>query len=102
MVVKRQKCIIRQLWEVIGISKSMRFENVSIVSDTHADARDAAIFLKKSYKTVDPKDADVIVALGGDGFMLSIMHKYIEENIPIYGMNLGTVGFLMNEYKENG
>ncbi|MBL4906921.1 MAG: NAD kinase [Sneathiella sp.] len=45
--------------------------------------------------------ADVIVALGGDGFMLESMHRYMSANLPIYGMNQGTVGFLLNNYEED-
>jgi NAD+ kinase len=41
---------------------------------------------------------DVIVVLGGDGFMLQVLHKYMHRNIPVYGMNCGSVGFLMNNY----
>lgn len=87
---------------IVSISKIMRFSNVSIVADTHANARDAAMLLRKNYETVDPDKADVIVALGGDGFMLSTMHKFMEDHLPVFGMNLGTVGFLMNEYREYG
>ena len=48
-----------------------------------------------------PEDeADVIVALGGDGFMLHTLHRTQALDIPVYGMNRGTVGFLMNEYSE--
>jgi NAD+ kinase len=46
-------------------------------------------------------DAEVIVALGGDGFMLQALHAYLGKERPIYGMNLGSVGFLMNEYRED-
>ena len=46
--------------------------------------------------------ADVIVALGGDGFMLHTLHRTQALAAPVYGMNRGTVGFLMNEYSENG
>ena len=45
--------------------------------------------------------ADVIVALGGDGFMLQTLHAFLRKGKPIYGMNLGSVGFLMNEYRED-
>jgi len=45
-----------------------------------------------------PEQADVIVALGGDGFMLETLHRYSKLNTPVYGMNRGTVGFLMNSY----
>lgn len=47
-----------------------------------------------------PEDADVIVALGGDGFMLQTMHGTTHLDVPVYGMNCGTVGFLMNEFSE--
>ena len=46
-----------------------------------------------------PADADIIVALGGDGFMLQTLHAFLGTGKPIYGMNLGSVGFLMNEYR---
>src|ERR671919_474646 len=46
-------------------------------------------------------EAEVIVALGGDGLMLSTLHATKGRNIPVYGMNRGTVGFLMNEYGED-
>jgi NAD+ kinase len=49
---------------------------------------------------VRPADADVIVALGGDGFMLSTIHEFLGVGVPIYGMNIGSVGFLMNEFRE--
>ena len=49
-----------------------------------------------------PEEADVIVALGGDGFMLKTLHETQHLPAPVYGMNRGTVGFLMNEYSENG
>ena len=53
------------------------------------------------YGDVDPADADVIVALGGDGFMLETMHATQELDVPVYGMNRGTVGFLMNEFHQD-
>ena len=48
------------------------------------------------YGNVAPKDADVIVAIGGDGFMLETLRHYMQGETPIYGVNCGTVGFLMN------
>jgi NAD+ kinase len=50
------------------------------------------------YGQADPEECDVIVALGGDGFMLETMHRFIDQAVPIYGMNRGTVGFLLNAY----
>ena len=52
------------------------------------------------YGNAEPQDADVIVALGGDGFMLQTLHGTQGLAAPVYGMNRGTVGFLMNEYSE--
>ena len=46
-------------------------------------------------------EADAIVALGGDGLMLQTMHRHLNSRIPIYGMNRGSVGFLLNDYHEN-
>lgn len=48
-----------------------------------------------------PDRADMIVALGGDGFMLETQHRYLGQNRPIYGMNCGSVGFLMNRFDED-
>src|SRR2546430_11211808 len=48
------------------------------------------------------RSADVIVALGGDGFMLQTLHRFMASRKPIYGMHRGTVGFLMNEYSADG
>ncbi len=53
------------------------------------------------YGDVPPQEADVIVALGGDGFMLRTLHETRDLGAPVYGMNRGTIGFLMNEYAEN-
>lgn len=64
----------------------------------HAQA--ALKSLRNAYPCIDdPMEADVIVALGGDGFMLQILRDYIGTGKPIYGMNRGTVGFLMNDYE---
>ena len=54
------------------------------------------------YTFVTPAEADVIVVLGGDGFMLETLHKTMKKNKKIYGMNRGTVGFLMNSYAREG
>ena len=58
--------------------------------------------LQARYQHVPAQHADVIVALGGDGFMLETLHACIERPVPIYGMNLGTVGFLLNSYRDDG
>ena len=54
------------------------------------------------YEWADPDDCDVLVALGGDGFLLHVMHRHLELARPIFGMNRGTVGFLLNQFKAEG
>ncbi len=66
------------------------------------EAQRALTELQATYATVAPEEADVVVALGGDGFMLETLHRYLDRRIPIYGMNLGTVGFLLNSYRPVG
>jgi NAD+ kinase len=63
------------------------------------EAAEALAKLRALHADAGPQDADVIVALGGDGFMLHTLHSFIGKGKPIYGMNLGSVGFLMNEYR---
>ncbi|UWQ51120.1 NAD kinase [Leisingera caerulea] len=65
-------------------------------------AQEALAELTRRYGHVPPEEADVIVALGGDGFMLRTLHSMVNHPAPVYGMNRGTVGFLMNEYREDG
>lgn len=70
-----------------------------LASDTDV-AETARRHLASVHGDVAPEQADVIVALGGDGFMLQTLHGTQHLDIPVYGMNCGTVGFLMNEYRE--
>ncbi|WP_116599137.1 NAD kinase [Primorskyibacter marinus] len=65
-------------------------------------ARAALAALSRQYGDHAEPHADVIVALGGDGFMLETLHRTRDLPAPVYGMNRGTVGFLMNEYSEAG
>lgn len=65
-------------------------------------AADALADLTARYGQCRPGEADVIVALGGDGFMLSTLHDTQALDVPVYGMNCGTIGFLMNEYHGTG
>ena len=62
-------------------------------------AQEAADTLRRCYGTFAEEDAHVIVALGGDGLMLQCLHRQMGSNVPIYGMNRGSVGFLMNEFR---
>ena len=63
-------------------------------------AQDALEFLSAKHKQADENSCDVIVVLGGDGTMLEALHKYHGSPKPVYGMNFGSVGFLMNPYHQ--
>jgi NAD+ kinase len=79
-----------------------RFKTIAFVAAPTPEAREAYGKLEKLYGNSDPKSADVIVALGGDGLMLQTLHKFMTSGKPIYGMHRGTVGFLMNDYSPDG
>jgi NAD+ kinase len=71
-----------------------------VASDT-PEAAEAKARLEARYGIAEVEDAEVIVALGGDGLMLETLHRFMDHGLPIYGMNCGTVGFLMNQYSED-
>jgi NAD+ kinase len=71
---------------------------IAFVDSGDPNAASAAGDLRSRFDHVEPEMADVIVALGGDGFMLQTLHDYMSRGVPIFGMNLGSVGFLMNEF----
>ena len=73
---------------------------IAFVASETEEAQQALARLRARYGETDPDRADIIVALGGDGFMLETLHRYLKRAVPIYGMNCGTVGFLMNAYGE--
>jgi len=75
-----------------------RYERLAFVASSGTEAQAARTALTAAYGDHPPDDADAIVALGGDGLMLQTMHQHMRSGKPIYGMNRGTVGFLMNEY----
>ncbi len=77
-------------------------DRIAFVTSAAPEAERARAALVRRYGEVAPGDANVIVALGGDGLMLQTLHKFMESGKPIYGMHRGTVGFLMNEYREDG
>jgi len=76
-------------------------KQIAFIASETDQAKDALDKLVSIYGNCDPKDADAIVALGGDGFMLQSLHNFMDSGKAIYGMNKGTVGFLMNEYKSD-
>ncbi len=87
----------------MGARKSAANKNLAIcfLASSAPEAEAARAKLVARYGNVDPEQADVIVALGGDGLMLQTLHRTMQSPKPIYGMNRGSVGFLMNEYAEN-
>ena len=82
--------------------RRMPRNKLSFVASQAPAALEAIEGLRARYPSVAPEEADVIVALGGDGFMLETLHTHIGRPVAIYGMNKGTVGFLMNDYSEDG
>jgi NAD+ kinase len=79
----------------------MALPKIAIVASSAPEAQEALERLSERYATVSVDDADVIVALGGDGFVLQTLHQFMDKNIPVYGMNRGTLGFLLNRYDED-
>lgn len=78
----------------------MKLNRIAFLASDSMEARTAAAELTKRHGGADLDRADVIVALGGDGHMLQTLHRFVSSGIPIYGMNRGTVGFLMNDYRD--
>ena len=78
-----------------------RSPSLAFVASDSDPARQAARELAQRYGSVAPETADVIVALGGDGFMLETLHKGLPRATPIYGMNRGSVGFLLNKFRDD-
>lgn len=75
---------------------------LALIADQSPKAQEAAQILRARYDFVDIRGKrnrpDALVVLGGDGFMLQVLHQHMQRNIPIYGMNCGTVGFLLNSF----
>jgi NAD+ kinase len=80
----------------------MSTPRIAFVAGPTPDARAALVRLRARYASVPLARADVVVALGGDGLMLRTMHRLMQKGTPIFGMNRGTVGFLLNAYRESG
>ncbi len=76
--------------------------SVAFVAADTEPAQAALAELTRRYNASPLEEADIIVALGGDGFMLETLHRTLDRGVPIYGMHRGTVGFLMNEFRPDG
>ena len=84
------------------VTPAVRTQTIAFLSSGAKEANEALERLKALYGDSPLDEADVIVALGGDGLMLQTLHKTIKSPKPIFGMNRGSVGFLMNDYWEVG
>jgi NAD+ kinase len=82
-----------------GRRSSAGFEHIAFVASPLPAAKQAEKQLSRQYGSVAPEKADVIVALGGDGLMLRTLREFMKVGKPIYGMQRGTVGFLMNDFR---
>ncbi|MDJ0949019.1 MAG: NAD kinase [Alphaproteobacteria bacterium] len=80
------------------MSKTASEHRIAFSAAETEPAQSALSELRKSYGGIAPDEADIIVALGGDGFMLETLHRHMDRDVAIYGMHRGSVGFLMNEY----
>jgi NAD+ kinase len=78
------------------------YSTIAFLSSGAPEADEARARLVAAYGDCEAREADVIVALGGDGLMLQTLHRFMEKPKPIYGMNRGSVGFLTNEFSEVG
>ena len=78
-----------------------RYKRIAFVASGMPEAQKARRRLVQRYGDARPETADVIVALGGDGLMLTTLQRFMNSGKPIYGMHRGTVGFLMNEFAES-
>jgi NAD+ kinase len=79
----------------------MKFDRIAFLASDSPEARKALTKLSRRHGNAAPEEADVVVALGGDGHMLQTLHRFVSTGVPIYGMNRGSVGFLMNDYRDN-
>ncbi len=82
----------------------MKYKKIAILADDSEKAAESLSRLKYLYdflnRDIKPEKADLVVVLGGDGFILHTIHRLMEQDIPVYGMNCGTIGFLLNTYHE--
>ena len=74
---------------------------ICFLAADNRESRLAAAMLRRRYGHVALERAEIVVALGGDGFMLETLHRTMNRDVAVYGMNRGTVGFLMNSYSPN-
>jgi NAD+ kinase len=77
------------------------FDRIAFVASQRPEAHIAMQRMRHVYGSVPENEAEVIVALGGDGLMLDTLRRHMNDSIPVFGLNQGTIGFLMNEHRED-
>src|SRR5438045_9371112 len=82
-------------------SIARNFEKIAFVASDVPEAQEARERLAKAYGNVEPRKAEAIVALGGDGLVLQTLHRHLNDRVPIYGMNRRSTGFLLNVYSQD-
>ena len=92
--------MVAKLPPVNASPSPMKFARIAFLASDSLEARTALARLAKRHGNAVAEEADVVVALGGDGHMLQTLHRFVSTGIPIYGMNRGSVGFLLNDYHE--
>src|SRR3984893_15119768 len=80
------------------MTTSKRYDRIAFVASAGAEAQQALAQLVELYGNHDPADADVVVALGGDGMILQTLHQHMSSEKQFYGMHRGAVLFMMNEF----
>ena len=97
---KGENSAMAELDDATGVAPANNFERIALLASETPRAQEAYHNLLGQVDWVPLEEADAVVVLGGDGFMLQTLHAMLDADriIPAYGMNLGTVGFLMNRY----
>jgi NAD+ kinase len=85
----------------VAIDRDLAAAGIGLVASPTSAARAAETMLRRRYRWAETESAGTLVALGGDGFMLATLHDMLKQGAPrpVFGMNRGTVGFLMNEWR---
>ncbi|MBT4889639.1 MAG: NAD kinase [Rhodospirillales bacterium] len=79
----------------------MSYNTIGFVAAHYPEAQQALVLMTHRYGNHPIEDADVVVCLGGDGYMLRTLHAAMDRGVPVYGMNRGSVGFLMNTFNQD-
>ena len=80
----------------------MKFKKPHFIASTNIDAQEQKQLLVSKYADFDVNESDVLIVLGGDGFMLQAIKDYMDKKIPFFGINYGSIGFLMNSVIDDG